>query len=406
MKKQNQNKKVILAFSGGLDTSFCVPYLIDKGYQVITVTVDSGGFSSIEKKEIANKSKELGAVKHYLLDSKNDYFQTVIQWIIKTNGLFEGSYPNIVSSQRYDIVKKCIEIASIEKAQYIANGNSGMGNDQIRFNLTLKTLAPDIELIEPIKDTGGDRKEEEKYLEKKGFFVNKSHKKYSINVSLMGITYSGSEIDNNLEADKNIFKWVTGEYINKEGYFEVEFKKGLPIKLNSKKIDSWQILDYLNHEVGKYGFGKNYYTGDCMIGIKGHIAFEAPGILFLIKAHQALEQYVLSKPQIYFGQEVSNEMTEYIFNGKFYDPYVNDLKAFVNSQQKNVSGKVLMKIEHGNVLPVSVISDFSLINPKIATYAQSKSWTKEEVNGFIKLYGLQSVISSKTIKKGENNHGS
>lgn len=404
MKKQNKNKKVVLAFSGGLDTSFCVPYLIDRGYQVITVTIDSGGLSDEEKKEIADKSNELGAVKHYLLDGKQDYFKTVIQWIIKTNGLYEGSYPNIVSSQRYNIVEKCIEIAKKENAGYIANGNSGMGNDQIRFNIPLKILAPEIQLVEPIKDTGGNRDKENEYLEKKRFSVDKSHKKYSININLMGITYSGSEIDQNLEPDQNIFQLVTGELVNKCSYFEIGFKKGVPIKLNGKTIESWKILDILNYEVGKYGFGKGYYTGDCMIGIKGHIVFEAPGILFLIKAHLALEQYVLSKPQIYFGDLVSKEMTEYIYNGKFYDSHVDALKAFINKQQKNVTGKVLMKLEHGNALPVSVKSKYSLIDQKIAMYAQSKSWTKEEVNGFIKLYGLQSVIASKINKKGGDLH--
>jgi len=401
--KQQNNKKIILAFSGGLDTSFCVPYLIDKGYKVITVTVDSGGFSNNEIKEIADKSKKLGAVKHYLIDSKQYYFDSILKWIIKTNGLYEGSYPNLVSAQRYHIVEKCVEVAKQENAKYIAHGNSGMGNDQIRFNVTAKILAQEIELIEPIKDTGGDREKEKKYLANKGFPVTSSHKKYSINISLAGITYSGSEIDKNLEPEINIFQWVTGKKVKQKKYFEIGFEEGLPITLNGKNIESWKILDYLNKEIGKYGFGKGYYTGDCMIGIKGHIVFEAPGLLFLIKAHQALEQYVLTKPQIYFGESVAKEMTEYIFNGKFFDPFVNNLKAFIDSQQKNVTGKVLMKLENGNALPVSVKTPYSLIDSKIALYAQSKSWTKEEVNGFIKLYGLQSVIASKINKKGGKN---
>ncbi len=395
-----KNKKIILAFSGGLDTSFCVPYLIDKGFDVITVTIDSGGFNPEDIAEIEKKSKELGATKHYLIDAKQYYYDSIISWIIKTNGLYEGSYPNIVSSQRYHIVEKCIEIAKKEKAQYFANGNSGMGNDQIRFNVSASIIAPDIKIIEPIKETGGNRENEKKYLANKGFKVSSQHKKYSININLLGISYSGSEIDKNNEPEENIFQWVTGEKVKEQTYLTIEFKKGIPIKLNGKKIESWKILDILNHEIGKYGFGKDYYTGDCMIGIKGHIVFEAPGILFLIKAHQALEQYVLSKPQIYFGDLVSKEMTEYIYNGKFYDSYVEALKAFINKQQKNVSGKVLMKMEHGNALPVSVKSKYSLIDPKIALYAQSKSWTKEEVNGFIKLYGLQSIIASKVNKKG------
>jgi len=389
------NKKVVLAFSGGLDTSFCIPYLIENGYKVITLTVNSGGFTSSELKEIAEKSKALGAVKHYTIDSKKAYFDSIIQYIVKTNGLYEGSYPNIVSSQRYNLVENCIKVAKMEQAHFIANGNSGMGNDQIRFNIPLKILAPELTLVEPIKDAGGNREEEKQYLEEKGFQVDKSHKKYSINISLMGVTYSGSEIDQNLEPDKKVFKWVTGEMVNTEKYFEIEFEKGIPTKLHGKEMESWKILETLNSEVGKYGFGKDYYTGDCMIGIKGHIVFEAPGILFLIKAHKALEQYVLSKPQIDFGGLVSKEMTEYIYNGKFYDQHVEALKAFIKKQQENVSGTVLMKLEHGNAIPVSVKSPYSLIDNSIAIYAQSKSWTKEEVNGFIKLYGLQTIISSK-----------
>lgn len=397
--KKLNDKKVILAFSGGLDTSFCIPYLKDQGYEVVTMTVDSGGMTEVEKKEIAVKSKLLGATKHYLIDAKKHYFDSILQWIIKTNGLYEGTYPNIVSSQRYHIVEKCIEIAHKEKAQYIADGNSGMGNDQVRFNITLAILAPHLALIEPIKEMGGNREEEKKFLAKKGFPVAGSHKKYSINVSLAGITYSGSEIDENLEPEASIFQWVTGEKSKEPVYFEVEFLHGIPEKLNGKPMEGWQILDQLNKKAGLHGFGKGYYTGDCMIGIKGHLVFEAPGLLLLIKAHQALEQYVLTKSQIYSGDTVDKEMTEMIYNGKFFDPFVTDLKVFISSQQKNVSGKVKMKIEFGNALPVSVFTSNALIDPKVAMYAQSKSWTKEDADGFIKLFGLQSIIASKKHKK-------
>ena len=398
MKTNDKNKKtgkVILAFSGGLDTSFCVPYLKEKGYKVITVTIDSGGLSLKEEKEIEHKSNKLGAIKHYFVDAKKYYFDSMLQWIIKTNGLYEGSYPNLVSSQRYHLVEKCLEIAKKEGAEYFANGNSGTGNDQIRFIITAKILSSDIKIIEPIKDIGGDREDEKKFLMKKGFSVDTIHKKYSVNVSLAGISYSGSEIDQNLEPNEDIFQWVTGEKVNKKVYFEIEFIEGVPKKINQKEMEGWEIVDYLNKNVGKYGFGKGYYTGDCMIGIKGHLVFEAPGLLFLITAHKALEQYVLTKSQICFSESVSKEFTEMIYNGKFYDPHVKNLKAFINSQQKPVSGTVLMKVEYGNALAVSVKTDNSLIDSKIAVYAQSKSWTKEEVNGFIKLYGLQTIIASK-----------
>ena len=403
MKKQNKNKKVVLAFSGGLDTSFCVPYLIDKGFKVITAIINSGGFSDEELNSIENKSKKLGAIKHYLIDAKQYFYDSTIQWIVKTNGLYEGSYPNCVSSQRYHLVEKIIEIAKKEKAEYIANGNSGMGSDQVRFNLTAKLLAPEISVIEPIKEMGGNRKKEIEYLKSKGFDQIGDHNKYSTNKSLMGITYSGSEIDEDKEPPENIFEWVTGKNINKNKYLKIEFKNGLPIKLDGKKIIGSELLSFLNLEIGSFGFGKGYYTGDVIIGIKGHIVFEAPGILFLIKAHLALEQYIFTKQQLEFSSYLSHQITEHIYNGKFYDPSVKQFKIAVNALQKLVNGIVVMKMEHGIPQPVSVKSKYSLIDKKIALYAQSKTWSKEDADGFIKLYGLQSYIASKK-QKGGNYH--
>ena len=398
MKTNNTNKKnnkVILAFSGGLDTSFCVPYLKEKGYEVITVTIDSGGISSSEKKKIQNKSNTLGAIKHYFIDAKEYYFKSMISWIIMSNGLYEGSYPNIVSSQRYHIVEKCVEIAKKEGANYFADGNSGSGNDQVRFSTTLSILAPGIVHITPIKDIGGDREQEKAFLKKKGFSVDAIFKKYTTNTNILGISYSGSEIDEHKEPNNSIFQWVTGNKASEIKYIKVGFDKGLPVSINGKSIDGVKMLEYLNSEAGSHGFGKGYYTGDCMIGIKGHLVFEAPGILFLIIAHKALEQYILTKPQMQIGSILSEQLTDYMFNGKWFDPVVNDLKSFFLSQQKQVTGEVTMKLEYGNALAVSVMTANSLIDIEVASYAQSKSWSKEDVEGFIKLYGLQTVIAAK-----------
>lgn len=401
--KNYVNKKVILAFSGGLDTSFCVPYLKEKGFEVITVTIDSGGISLDEKSVILNKSKKLGTVKHYFIDAKDYYFNSMISWIIMSNGLYEGSYPNIVSSQRYHIVEKCIEIAKKEGAHYFADGNSGSGNDQVRFSTALSILAPHIKHITPIKEIGGNREYEKEYLKMKGFPIDPLFKKYTTNTNILGISYSGSEIDEHKEPDNSLFHWVTGEKSNVVKYIKIGFDKGLPISIDGKMKSGVKILESLNETVGLHGFGKGYYTGDCMIGIKGHLVFEAPGILFLIVAHKALEQYVLTKPQIQIGALLSEQLTDYIFNGKWFDPVVKDLKSFFMSQQKQVTGEVLMKLEYGNALPVSVNTKNSLIDTSIASYAQSKSWTKEDVDGFIKLYGLQTIIAAKkqNMKGGE-----
>lgn len=382
-------KKVILAFSGGLDTTFCIPYLIEKGYEVITMTADSGGFSEDELTKINHKSKTLGAIKHYEIDVKDELYDQIISWTIKTEGLYEGSYPNMCAD-RYIIAMKCIDIAKKENANFIAHGSTAMGNDQVRFNLILQTLAPDIKIIEPIKEMGGNRQEEIDYLKTKGIKVPTKHSKYSINENIMGITYSGSEIDDNKEPSSKMFKLVTGVRSSQTKVYKIKFTQGLPYEIDDEKLNGVEIIQKLNKELGEFGVGKEYYTGNCMIGIKGHIVVEAPALFFLIKAHLALKQYVLTKLQMQFSNHVSQQITELIYTGKILDPAFENLKAYIESEQTNMTGTVMMKIENGNLLPVSVDSKYSLINKNVATYAQGCTWSKEDANGFIKLYGLQS----------------
>jgi argininosuccinate synthase len=393
------NNKIILAFSGGLDTTFSIPYLQEKGFEVITVTVNSGGFSDEEIIEIEQKAKNLGVVKHYTVDAQSDLFEQIIKWVIMTNGLYEDSYPNLCAD-RYLIAAKSIEIARKENAEYIAHGSTAMGNDQVRFNMALTCLAPDIKIVEPVKDPdiNGSRDKEIAYLEDKGITYPSKHKKYSINQNVMGITYSGSEIDRDEEPEEGMFKLTKINNQKDSEYFEVGFESGIPVSLNGTKMEGIEIVKKLNKEVGECGYGKAYYTGDTIIGIKGHIAIEAPGIFSLIVAHKALEQYVLTKEQIIFGKEVSAKMTDLIFTGKLFDPLFENLKEFVLSQQENVTGVVKLKLENGSLLPVSVNSKYSLVNHSIGSYAQSSSWTSEDANGFIKLYGLQQYISNQ-IKK-------
>ncbi len=392
-------KKVILAFSGGLDTSFSVPYLIDKGYEVVTMTVDTGGFSSSELNRIAKKSKKLGAVRHYQINGKKAMFNKIIAYIIKTNGLYEGSYPNMCSD-RYIIAEELVKIAKKEKTKFVAHGSSAMGNDQVRFDVALMTIAPQLEIITPIRETGGDREKEKEFLEKKGFKVDKISKKYTVNQNILGITYSGSEIDNFGEPDEEMFLWTKLKRIKPE-YLKISFFEGIPVAIDGKKISGEKIIQFLNKKVGEFGFGRGYYTGDCVIGIKGHIVFEAPGILTLIKAHLALEQLVLTKHQLTIAQFINQQFTDLLYSGKFYEPAVENLKKFVDSQQKRISGEVVLKLSPNQVEPVEIKSPYSLINPKIATYAQKCSWTPDDARGFIKLYGLQGKIA-RSILKNEN----
>lgn len=395
--------KVILAFSGGLDTSFSIPYLKEKGYEVITVTVNTGGFSEEQLKIIAKKSKRLGASKHYQIDGKKAMFEKIISYIIKTDGLYQGSYPNMCAD-RYIIAEEAVKIAKKEKANMVAHGSSAMGNDQVRFDVAFMTIAPEMQILTPIREAGGNRVKEQEYLKQNGFNVEDKHKKYSMNQNILGITYSGSEIDILEEPDESMFEWTKIKE-TKPKYLKIGFRIGVPNSFNGKSFTGVEILSELNNIAGGFGFGRSYYTGDCVIGIKGHIAFEAPGILALIKAHTALRQLVLTKSQQAVGQLISDYFTDILYSGRFYEPIVKDLKAFIDSQQQYVTGMVTLKLTQNHVEPVCVKSEFSLINSKIATYAQHSSWTAKDAESFIKLYGLQGKIASSIQKKYSENRG-
>lgn len=385
-------KKIILAFSGGLDTMFCVPYLVEKGYEVVTVTVDTGGFTKKELDAIGKKSKKLGASKHFLIDGTHKLFASVASYIIKTHGLYQGSYPNMCAD-RYVIAEECIQIAKKEHAKFIAHGSTAMGNDQVRFDVAIMTLAPELSIVTPIREFGGDRKKEQSYLESKGFLVSTLHKKYSVNQNLLGVTYSGSEIDKVEEPEGSMFLW-TKETKSKPIHITVEFSNGEPVSLNQKKLPAYEILLKLNKLLGSFGYGRAYYTGDCIIGIKGHIAFEAPGLLGLIEAHKALQQLVLTKPQQTLADSVGTQLTDLMYVGKMYDPAVENLKVCIDSLQAHVTGSVTLRILSGTLQAVGAFSPFALLKSEIATYAQHASWGAQDAQGFILLHGMQGKIAS------------
>ena len=393
-------KKVILAFSGGLDTSFCVPYLKKKGYQVIALTLDIGGFSKRDLKKKEKKSKKLGAVKHICLDVKNDLFEKIYSYVIKINALYEGSYPHLCAD-RYIIAEKLIEIAKKEKTKFVAHGCTAMGNDQVRIDVSLACLAPDFKIIAPIREIGGDRKKEQKYLENLGFQIDKAHKKYSISESIAGFTSSGSEIAKLKEPAEQAFSLTKLGKI-KPSYIELEFNQGKPIKLNGKTMKGFEILQILNKKAGSYSIGREIYTGDCVIGIKGRIVLETPALTVLLKAHLALEQITLTKYQIKIGRFLSEYFSELLYTGLFYEQAMNDLKAFIDSQQRNASGKVKVKLMPGLALPVEVQTKKSLIDKSIADYAHACVWTAKDAESFIKLYGLQSKIAYLKKESKEN----
>lgn len=384
--------KVVLAFSGGLDTSFSVLYLKERGYEVITLTVDTGGLGGEEIQKIEARSKELGAIKHVFVNAQKEIFDEIIANLIKINGLYQGVYPNMCAD-RYIIAKHMVRVAKEEGAIAVSHGSTGAGNDQVRFDITVTCLAPELKIIAPIRESGITRPEEIEYLRKRGFQVSKVTERYTINENIFGRTISGSEIDENKEPAEEA--WVLTQIKKQQPeYFEIEFEKGVPIALNGKKRYGADILKMLNKEAGEHGYGRGLYIEDETVGIKGYQAFEAPGLLLLIEAHKALERAVLTRMQLLTKQTLENTWADLAYRGFLYEPVMKDIQAFLDSNQHFVTGKVIMKVHLKTAFPVGVFSPYSLIRPDIARYAQKAGWTGAEAEAFIKLFGLQQRIAS------------
>ncbi|VVB65354.1 Argininosuccinate synthase [Candidatus Gugararchaeum adminiculabundum] len=390
-------EKVVLAFSGGVDTSFCVPHLQEKGYDVITLTVDSGGIAQDELKKIEARSRELGAVKHIFADMKNEIYSDIISYTIKCNGLYEGIYP-CMCADRFVIAKALADAAKREGAAAVAHGCTGAGNDQVRIDVTLACLNPQLKIIAPIRELGIKREEEIAYLEKKGFAVSKASKKYTINENVFGRTVSGSEIDEGKEPGEEA--WVLSKITKKEPeYVEIEFDSGVPVSLNGKKIEGIKLLEEANKIAGSHGCGRVTYIEDEVIGIKGIQSFEAPGLLLLIRAHKALEKLTLTKKQLEIKRELDLKWADYNFSGLLYEPAVKDIQAFADSANQAVSGKVKVKLETKCATVVEVNSSNTLIRKDIASYAQKASWSGKDAEGFVKIYGMGQRIAGARKKR-------
>jgi len=391
------NEKIVLAFSGGLDTSFCVPHLIEKGFEVVTLTLDSGGFEEKEIKEIEERSKELGAKKHYFIDIKKETFDKLGADTIKANGLYQGVYP-LMCSDRYLFAKYLKEIAEKEKAGIIGHGCTATGNDQFRIEVAAECFYPELKVIAPVKELGTTRDEEIDYLEKKGFSVSKEVKKYTINKNLFGVTLSGSEVDENMEIPESAWD-ISKVTKTGKGFVEIGFEKGIPISLDGKKMEGHELLAELNNVAGAYGYGRNFYIEDEILGIKGQQAFEAPGMLLLIEAHSALEKLTLTKKQLAMKKPLEYEWAELAYLGKLFDPSMENIQAFIDSTQETVNGSVKMKLENKSALACELHSEYSLLDKSIASYAQKANWSGEEVNAFKKFYCLQQKIFQKKAGK-------
>ena len=395
-------KKIVLAFSGGLDTSFCVPYLIDQGFEVHTIFVNSGGTSVNEEKKISKRAYELGAKKHINVSIETSLWKEIIKPLVWSGSLYQDKYPALCSD-RYLIVSEAIKLCKKLNTKYISHGCTGMGNDQVRFDLSIqafgnyKTITPIREIQNKVTDVRGY---EQEYLKNKGFKVSTLHTKYSINENLMGATVSGSEIDDWKEPSKEsyILCNTPNKYPSKPKKLEIEFSKGEAKKINGKSMKGPDLLRMLNKIGGKYGIGRELFAGDTIIGIKGRFLFESPGISILQRSHRALEEAIFTDKQNNFKPLIGKRWVDLVYGGFYFDPLTKNLENFLEDIQKPVTGKVTVLLTAGKVEAVAVDSKKILVS-KDAVYAQSASWGVEESAGFIKLLGKSTSTWTEINKK-------
>ncbi|MBI3051573.1 argininosuccinate synthase [Candidatus Woesearchaeota archaeon] len=397
--------KIVLAFSGGLDTSFCIVHLREKyNAEVVTVTVDTGGFARKELAEIARQSKKLGAARHYAVDGKKQVFESFVSYLIKGNILRGGVYPLSVGAERVVQAAEVARIAVKEKADAIAHGSTGAGNDQVRFDLAFSVMIPGIKIIAPIRDLNISREDEISYLNEKGFPINKVHKEYSVNSGLWGTTIGGGCLHDSWQSPPDeVFSITPVEKSpNTPGILEIGFEKGIPVKINSRQMGGVDLVTALNHLGSRHGIGKGIHLGDTILGIKGRIGFESPAPIILVKAHQELEKLVLTRWQVFWKDHLSNFWGDVLHSGLYFDPVAKDIMAMIDSSQETVTGTVRVKLFKGNVTVVGCKSPYSMMDRSIATYGEGNLlWDGRDARGFCKIYGLQSVIARKAREKGD-----
>lgn len=391
-------KDVVLAFSGGLDTSFCVPYLREQGYAVHTVFADTGGIGSDELDYIERRAAELGAASHVTLDLAQELFDSFVTPFVWSGEKYQNQYPLLVSD-RYLIVQHTLARCRALGTRTVAHGCTGMGNDQVRFDVSIQSLG-DYEIIAPIREIQKQhthvRRHEQEYLEARGFAVPAKQKAYTINENVLGITLSGGEIDSWQAPHPGLQGWCAkrAEWPMEALQVRIGFERGVAVRLNGAAMAGGDMLKELNRLFAAYGVGCGLYTGDTSIGLKGRIVFEAPGLAALQTAHQALEEAVLSKHQNRFKPMVGRKWVELVYEGFFFDPLKTDLEAYLASSQTCVNGEVTLRTEGGSVTAVAVDSPH-VLQAKGATYAQSADWSATEAEGFIRLSGMSSNLWAK-----------
>ena len=386
-------KKIcLLAFSGGLDTSYCAIYLKKQGYELHTITVDTGGFSQKELKEIEEKAYELGSVSHVNESIVEEFYQKAIKYLIAGNILKNNSYPLSVSAERMFQAMAIAKHANKISATYLAHGSTGAGNDQVRFDMAFNILCPEIEIITPIRDQKLSREEEIAFLKENGVDIDWKKAQYSINQGIWGTSVGGSET---LTSDKNLpdHAWPDQAKATEDLEISIAFEKGEPCALNGIAYDATTLIGKLN-DLGKdYAIGRDIHVGDTVIGIKGRVVIQASAAIMLIKAHEHLEKHVLGKWQIYWKKQLAEWYGNLLHDGQYLDPVMRDIESFIDSSQKTVSGEVFISLKPHRFIIKGISSKHDLMQSDDGVYGEmNNAWTGQDVKGFTKILSNPSKI--------------
>ena len=396
-------KKVVLGFSGGLDTSYCVKYLSEeKGYEVHSIIVNTGGFTEEELKQAEAHAYKLGVKSHTTVNAIKTYYDRIIKYLIYGNVLKNNTYPLSVSAERLSQALSIAEHVKKLNADAVAHGSTGAGNDQVRFDMIFHIMIPGVEIITPIRDLSLSREQEIAYLQSKGVDMNFGKAMYSINKGLWGTSVGGKET----LSSKGILPeeaWPT--QVTKTGTEEVKlgFIKGELKSINDRSFSHpAEAIQYLQTIAGPYGIGRDIHVGDTIIGIKGRVGFEAAAPMMILKAHHALEKHVLTKWQLNWKDQLAQFYGNWLHEGQILDPVMRDIEAYLENSQKNVTGDVFVQLMPYRFQLIGIESKHDLMSSKFGKYGEmNRGWSGEDVRGFSKIFGNQTAIWNAVEKENK-----
>lgn len=397
------SKKVVLGFSGGLDTSFCVKYLtVEKGYEVHSIIVNTGGFSADELKKIEEHAYKLGVKTHTTVDAVKNYYDRIVRYLIYGNVLKNNTYPLSVSAERLSQALSIAEHVKKVGAEAVIHGSTGAGNDQVRFDMIFNIMIPGVEIITPIRDMKLSRDAEIEYLKKQGVEMNFEKSAYSINKGLWGTSVGGKETLNS-KGTLPEEAWPTQVTETGVRNIELGFEKGELKTVDDKTFNHpTEAIQYLQSIAGPFGVGRDIHVGDTIIGIKGRVGFEAAAPMIILKAHHALEKHVLTKWQLNWKDQLALFYGNWLHEGQILDPVMRDVEAFFISSQENVTGKVFVELRPYRFQIAGIESKYDLMSSKFGKYGEmNNGWTGEDVRGFTKIFGNQTSIYQSVKEEAE-----